>query len=78
MTKRAPGAGRGTALSSNENDVTVQIMTPEETWGAFDTRARQNLAMSGDDFVRAWRSGSIGNPDRPEVMDVLMLMPVEW
>jgi hypothetical protein len=53
-------------------------MTPEETWGAFDTRARQNLAMSGDDFVRAWRSGSIGNPDRPEVMDVLMLMPVEW
>jgi hypothetical protein len=53
-------------------------MTAEEAWDAFDERARQNLNMSGDDFVRAWRSGSIGNPDRPETMDVLMLMPLEW
>jgi hypothetical protein len=65
-------------VSSDKSDVSVHVMTAEEAWDAFDERARQNLNMSGDDFVRAWRSGSIGNPDRPETMDVLMLMPLEW
>lgn len=64
--------------NQESNAVSVHIMTPDEAWAAFDERARQNLDMSGEAFIRAWQAGEIANPDRPAVMDVLMLMPVEW
>lgn len=41
----------------------------------FDAAARRNLGMSGDDFLVRYDAGEIPNPDRPEVMRVLMLRP---
>ncbi len=41
----------------------------------FDAAARRNLGISGDDFLARYDAGEIRNPDRPEVMRVLMLRP---
>lgn len=52
-------------------------LTPEEWRQLLEERARRYMGMSADEFVRAWNAGEIKNPDRPEVMSVLMLIPFE-
>jgi hypothetical protein len=37
--------------------------------------ARENLGMSGEEFVRRWNAGDIPDPDRTEVLVVAMLLP---
>lgn len=50
---------------------------PKSYRAMLDRRARKYLGMSGDDFVRAWDAGELdGDPDRPEVMRVAMLVPL--
>jgi hypothetical protein len=52
-----------------------QELTRDEARALFDEAARENLNMSGDEFVRKWEAGEIDDPDRPEVMRVYMLLP---
>ena len=52
-----------------------QALTRDEARAQFDQAARENLGMSGQEFVRKWEAGEIDNPDRPEVMRVYMLLP---
>jgi hypothetical protein len=40
-----------------------------------DRQARRYLKMSGSQFVAAYRSGAIEDPDRSEVVRVAMLLP---
>jgi hypothetical protein len=54
----------------------VQVLTPEEAKALFDRRARYYLHMSGEEFLRAWDAGEFDDdPDRPEVIRVVMLLP---
>jgi hypothetical protein len=44
----------------------------------FDRAARHYMNMSGDDFLARWRAGEFGDPEkpyRPELMQVVMLLP---
>lgn len=52
-------------------------LSPEEGRALFDARARQWLGISGEEFVQAWEAGEFDDDlDRPEVMQVAMLLPL--
>ena len=48
-------------------------LTTHEGRMLFERAARENMHMSGADFLRRYDAGEIENPDRPEVLRVLML-----
>ena len=52
------------------------LLSQEERWEIFDRQARRYLGMSGDEFLRAWEAGALDDLDRPEVMRVVMLLPL--
>ena len=54
----------------------VRDLTDEEGRALFDNAARFYLDISGDAFVERWDSGYYNeDPDRPDVVDVAMLLP---
>jgi hypothetical protein len=53
----------------------VRELTDEQSWELFDEAAQFYLDMSGEEFLQRWESGEFEDPDRPEVMSVLMLLP---
>jgi hypothetical protein len=49
----------------------------EEGRAVFDAAARRHLGMSGDEFLRRWDAGEFADdPDRPEVIEVAMMVPL--
>ena len=55
--------------------VKCQELSRDEGRALFDRQARYHLGMSGDEFIRAWNAGEFDDdPDRPDVMRVVMLM----
>ncbi len=51
--------------------------TAAEGRAIFDEAARCHLGMSGDEFLRRWDAGEFADdPDRPEVIDVAMMIPL--
>jgi hypothetical protein len=54
----------------------VHLSTEEEWRAIVDRAARYYLNMSGEEFIRAWELGSFTDIDRPEVLRVVMLLPV--
>ncbi len=53
------------------------VMTPEKGREMFEQGARRRLRMSGDEFIRRWDAGEFdGEPERLDVMDVAMLLPL--
>ena len=54
----------------------VREVGPEEVLVLLDRRARRYLGISGQEFLRRWRAGDYaGDPDRPGVIDLAMLVP---
>jgi hypothetical protein len=66
-----------TTVHATENFVpTVQELSATEGAELFDEAARDELGMSGEEFLAAWDRGDFaGLPERPEVMSVAMLIP---
>ena len=61
----------------DDGDLATDALTPEEAWDAFDQAARNDLHMSGQEFLQRWDAGAFhAAPDRPGVMDVAMLIPL--
>ncbi|MBI3695199.1 MAG: hypothetical protein HY238_10230 [Acidobacteria bacterium] len=57
----------------------VRILTPEQGRKLFDRQARRHFKMSGKEFVRKLEAGEFGDPDdpyRPELMDLVMQLPL--
>ena len=64
-------------LTLNDDDVTIDELTPEEAWDVFDRAAQNDLHLSGEEFLRRWDAGAFrADPDQPGVMDVAMLIPL--
>ena len=64
-------------VTLNDDDVAIDALTPEEAWDVFDRAARNDLRMSGKEFLRRWDVGAFcADPDQPGVMDVAMLIPL--
>jgi hypothetical protein len=54
----------------------IELLTRGEGRALFDARAREWLGMSGDEFIRAWEAGEIEDPDRSDVMVLVLMMPM--
>jgi len=54
----------------------IRYVTHLEGIEILDRQARKYLGMSGDEFVRRYRSGEIDDPDRSDVIRVAMLIPL--
>jgi hypothetical protein len=64
------------SMPAREPDVEVRETSLEEGRALLDRAARHYLKMSGPAFVKAWEAGEFdGDPERPEVMAVAMLLP---
>lgn len=72
MPKTSPDAH-----ASGNDIVNAKEYTAEEGRAIFDDAARRHLHMSGDEFLRKWDAGEFADdPDRPEVIEVAMLIPL--
>lgn len=63
---------------ADDDDELVHFLTEEESWALADRSAQRYMQMSAAEFVRRWKAGEIEDPDRPEVMRVLMVLPIAW
>lgn len=51
--------------------------TKEEAHALFEEVAQRNLGISGDEFRERWHRGDYDDdPDRPEIMNVVMSLPL--
>jgi hypothetical protein len=66
---------RSVVSSPTYTDYEVDEIDEEEGRALVDAMARENLGMSGEEFVRRWNAGDIPDPDRTEVLVVAMLLP---
>lgn len=55
----------------------IEAFTEDEARSLFDEIACQNLGISGDEFRERWHRGDYDDdPDRPEIMAVVMSLPL--
>ena len=57
------------------DDIQVIELTREEGIEMFDRQARERLGMSGEEFLQKWEAGEIEDPDRNDVMMLVMMIP---
>lgn len=64
-------------LLDQEISYHFETFTDEEAATLFEAIAQRNLGISGDEFCKRWFSGYYADdPDRPEIMDVVMSLPL--
>jgi len=57
----------------------IRTLTRDQARRMFDRQARRLFHMSGQEFVKRFESGKFGDPDdpyRPELMDLVMQIPL--
>ena len=55
----------------------IEVFSEQEARELFDEIARLNLGLSGDEFRERWHRGEFDDdPDRFEVMEVAMALPL--
>jgi len=64
-----------TADHDPADDIQVITLTREEGMAMFDRQARERLGMSGEEFLKKWEAGEIEDPDRSDVMMLVMMIP---
>ena len=57
------------------DDIHVIELSREEGIAMFDRQARERLGMSGEEFLQKWEAGEIEDPDRNDVMMLVMMIP---
>ncbi len=56
--------------------IEVVEASPDQARDLLDHAAQRLLGMSGEEFRRAWAAGELdGEPERPGVAEVAMLLP---
>ncbi len=73
MARRVQSQTKTITRSANKR--TVAYITPKRGKTLLDRQARRYFQMSGKEFVRQYRAGTIPEPDRSEVIRVSMLIP---
>ena len=54
----------------------VHELNQQEGRQLLDSKARQYLGVSGEEFVRLWKQGHYRNADQPELMYLASLLPL--
>lgn len=63
-------------VSVTDQKPSTGYITDDEAMEILEQQAQQNLHMSAREFIAAWKADEIENPDRPEVIDLVMLLPL--
>jgi hypothetical protein len=53
----------------------IRELDDAQSWKLFDNAAQHYLDITGEEFLERWDSGYYEEPDQPEVMSVIMLLP---
>ncbi len=53
----------------------IRELDDEQSWQLFDEAAQHYLGVSGEEFLAQWEAGHYEDPDQPEVISVIMLLP---
>jgi hypothetical protein len=57
-------------------DGPIRELTREEGVALLERQTRRLMGMGADEFIRAWESGDFDdNPDQPELMRLVALIP---
>jgi hypothetical protein len=55
----------------------IHQLSPEEGFDLLDRQAMDTIGIDGDEFRRRWDAGEYGTePDRPEIIRLVMLLPL--
>jgi hypothetical protein len=68
------GWGNGYGRESPAEGTRSAELTREQARELFDRRARAELNMSGEEFIRAWEAGEL-DPDDDHVIALWMILP---
>jgi D-alanyl-D-alanine dipeptidase len=63
-------------MVARANKTEDRYITDDEALAVLEEQAQQNLHMSARAFLAAGQEGAITDPDRPEVMDLVALLPL--
>jgi hypothetical protein len=63
-----------TVARAPQEEPAPRELTPEQARELFDRRARAELNMSGEEFIRAWEAGEL-DPDDDRVIGLWMILP---
>lgn len=58
-----------------DGDLTLELISEDESWQVFDAAAHRLLNISGKTFAERWDAGAYKSADEIEVMQVAMLRP---
>lgn len=58
------------------DETRVVCLTHEEALAVLDEQAREYLGMSGEEFLRRWKTGDFEDPDSFEVIHVGIMAPL--
>jgi hypothetical protein len=61
---------------TGDTEAEPPFLTPADTMALLDQAARRYLYMSGAEFIERWDRGDFPDPDRPDVMRVLVYLPL--
>ena len=62
-------------MTTTRDGVEIRYVSEEEAWQIVEDAAQRELGMSAKEFIEAWDSGRFDDdPDRPEIMKVVMLL----
>lgn len=64
-----------TDLYAGDEDVTIEYISPQEAAALLDRQARAYLGMSGEEFTRRYRDGTIDDPESGDVQMLSFLIP---
>ena len=69
---------RAATSRSKRNGNRIRVLNREQSMRLFDRQARRRMKMSGKEFIRRWKAGEFGDPDkpyRPDLSHVVSLLP---
>ena len=69
---------RAATSRSKQNGNRIRVLNREQSMRLFDRQARRYMKMSGKEFIRRWKAGEFGDPEkpyRPDLMHVATLLP---
>jgi hypothetical protein len=62
-------------MTTTHDGIEIKFLSKSEAWQMLEDAAQRELGISAKEFIEAWDSGKFDdNPDRPEVMNVAMLL----
>lgn len=77
QSTRQPETDRnGQGDQDDGSGVTVRYISRREGSALLDRQARKYLGMSGEEFKRRYREGTIEDPERADVLRISFLIPM--